>query len=133
MWEERGLFYFIGHSPWSREVRTETWRQELKQRPWKSAAFRAASLWLTQFGLYAAQGWHHPQWAGPSHICHWSRTMTLLTCLQANEQKDLPQLRFFSSKMTLACVKVTKQNKTKQPNWYTAEEENLLRFHRSSG
>jgi hypothetical protein len=34
----KGFFQFTAYSPSSGKVRVGTWRQELKQRPWRSAA-----------------------------------------------------------------------------------------------
>lgn len=54
------------------ELEAVTWKQELKQKPWRNAALaRLSRLALPSLldtpGLHASN-WHHPQWAGPFHI-----------------------------------------------------------------
>lgn len=48
-------------------------------RGYKGCCLVACSPWLAQSFLLnpgsPAQGWHHPLWAGPSHINHESRKM----------------------------------------------------------
>jgi hypothetical protein len=45
--------------------RAGTWRQELRQRPWRDAAYWIASSGLLNLLSYkqglSVQGWHHPQ------------------------------------------------------------------------
>lgn len=70
-----------------------TWRQELKQRSWRDTAHclaphRLLSLLSFTIQEHPAQGCHHPQWAGCSHVDHWSQAW-----LQANVKVACSQLR----------------------------------------
>jgi hypothetical protein len=70
-WGGKGLFglhcQIIGRSQDRNSSRAGTWRQE----PWKETDYwLAQSAFLEMLGPPPAQGWHHPQWAGPSPIDH---------------------------------------------------------------
>ena len=45
-WGAKGLFLLTAYRPSDREAKVATWRQELKQRPWRGAAY-----WLAPHGL----------------------------------------------------------------------------------
>lgn len=73
-----------------------TWKQDLKQRPWRNAAYWLAHpTFLYNSGPFAP-GWFYPQGSGPSHINHLSRKCPSdLLAYNANLMVAFSQLRIF--------------------------------------
>ena len=113
--EERG-FWLSGYSPSSGEARAGTPDGILQ------AGTEAESVknpfWLDSSSLFSllclyhpgppTQGWHHPRWAGHSHINHKSQK-----CPADNRMEACRQLRFLFPN-NLAWVKLTKTSQDKQ-------------------
>ena len=72
--ERKGAFQLTVYQGKSRQrLKAGSWRQELMQKPWRSAAYWLASRgflsWLSDTVQgHLPRGWHHPQWTVPSHI-----------------------------------------------------------------
>lgn len=64
-WEEMNLFLIREYSPLLMEVRAGTWRQELKQRPWKSVTYWIAFYDLLIYLFYTSQA-HMPKYGTAS-------------------------------------------------------------------
>lgn len=74
----------------------------------------------------AAQGWHHPQEAGPSHINHYSRKYSW-TCLLTNLVEAFPQFRF-PFPMTLVCVD-RKLTSIRSKGGYQCQKNSCVKKH----
>lgn len=89
--ERKGLWQFtpvitlhpLGKGGAERELRADTWKQELKQKPWRHTAFWLAPPNLLSV-LLPTLGYHYLQWAGPFCINYIYHENVLQTCLQAN-------------------------------------------------
>lgn len=90
------LAYTYHHSPSWKEVTAGTWRQELKQKPWKGGLLLLFSLWLAQSALLNIPG--PPAQDGHTHIgLNFSITNLengIQACLQADFMEAFSQLRF---------------------------------------
>lgn len=92
------------------EARKETWRQTLKQKPWRNTADLIAPPWLAQPGTQAclARG-------GPAHsrLGHPTSVINQENGLQPTGQSERGNFSVdvHSSQITLACVKLTKNRK----------------------
>ena len=73
----------LGKGRAERELRADTWKQDLKQKPWRHTAFWLAPPHLLSVPL-PTLGYHYPQWAGPSYVNYIYHENALQTCLQAD-------------------------------------------------
>lgn len=95
-----GYDHRVSYKMWDESVRAElkagSWRQELEQKLWKSAAHSLAP-WFTQLAFQCEsgpsfQGWYHSSEMGPlKSIVNWKKCPTDLSI--GNLMKGFPQLR----------------------------------------
>ena len=95
--ERNGLFHLRACDPSSKEVRTESWRQRLKQKPWRNNVywlFLHSFLGLpysTQTPTYQEVAWAQVSWAFPTSIINLEHIPQ--SCSQANLVAAFSQLR----------------------------------------
>jgi len=91
-WGGKGLFSLhfhiaVHHQRKSGLELKQVRKQELKQRPWKGAAYWLAPLACSACFLIeprtTTEGWHHPQWTGSSRKCLTARSHGCISSTEA--------------------------------------------------
>jgi hypothetical protein len=121
LWAGKGVFHHWEKS--EKVLKGRNQRQEMKQRPWRNAAY-----WLAPHGLFSwmsnsTQG-HLPK-GGTTHRGLSPLSLIIKpnngpeTCQLANLRETFSQFRFPSFQKNLACVKMTITTTNKQTNKQT--------------
>lgn len=99
--------------------KSETWKQELEQSPWRNIAYWFGShVLLTRPAFYStrticAQGWHCPQWDKPSLTSYQSRKYPTDNLKETSSQLNFPLSRHH---LTVSrCQKTSWHNDTLHP------------------
>lgn len=106
---KKGFMSLPSHMPSLREFMTGTWKQKLKQKPWRSSAHFCAPCGLFPLLSYAIQDHLHR-----GSNAHGELDNALQTCLQANLQGQLISVKISSSQIHLGLYQEDKH----QTGWW---------------